>query len=89
MRFYTGKMFGDEYLGGIFVAEHGQHLMTGYRISFIPVKEGRALDYKVFCEGWLQDGQAWGQPADVQPGPDGSLFVSDGMAGCIYRIFKE
>jgi glucose/arabinose dehydrogenase len=40
----------------------------------------------VFAEGWLQGGRAWGRPVDVQEMPDGSLLVSDDMAGMIYRI---
>ncbi len=92
MRFYTGKMFDEKYHGGIFIAEHGfwgRTLKAGYRISFVPVVKGRAMDYEVFCEGWLQGNYPFGRPADVQVGPDGSLFVSDDLAGCIYRIYKE
>ena len=91
MRFYNGKMFDKKYQGGIFIAEHGYcgpTLEAGYRISFVTVKEGRATDYVVFCQGWLQGDKPWGSPADVQPGPDGALYVSDDMAGCIYRIYK-
>jgi len=39
------------------------------------------LAIKIFASGWLQDGEAWGQPVDVQPLPDGSLLVSDDLAG--------
>ena len=28
----------------------------------------------------------WGRPADVQVAPDGSLLVSDDVAGAIFRI---
>jgi hypothetical protein len=34
----------------------------------------------------LQDGRAWGRPADVLVMPDGALLVSDDEAGVIYRI---
>jgi glucose/arabinose dehydrogenase len=91
MRFYTGKMFDEKYRGGIFIAEHGswnRSQKTGYRVSFLHVEEDRATSYEVFASGWLQGDTAWGRPADVQVGPDGSLFVSDDLAGCIYRIFK-
>ena len=91
MRFYTGKMFDEKYRGGIFIAEHGswnRSKKTGYRVSFIPFNENRAVSYEVFAAGWLEGETAWGRPADVQIGPDGSLFVSDDMAGCIYRIYK-
>jgi len=91
MRFYTGGMFDKKYLGGIFIAEHGslnRSKNTGHRISFISIREDRAINYEVFASGWLQGETAWGRPADVQVGPDGSLFISDDLAGCIYRIFK-
>jgi glucose/arabinose dehydrogenase len=91
MRFYTGKMFDMKYRGGIFIAEHGfwgRTKQVGYRISFFPMKEGEAGNYEVFCEGWLQGKYPWGRPVDVQTGPDGALYVSDDLAGCIYRIFK-
>jgi glucose/arabinose dehydrogenase len=32
------------------------------------------------------DGTRWGRPADVVPGPDGALYVSDDTAGAIYRL---
>ena len=91
MRFYTGKMFDKKYQGGIFIAEHGswnRSKKTGYRISFITLSESRPIHYEVFASGWLKGEEVWGRPADVQVGPDGSLFVSDDLAGCVYRIFK-
>jgi glucose/arabinose dehydrogenase len=91
MRFYTGRMFEEKYRNGIFIAEHGfwgRTLKAGYRVSFVPVKNGRAMGYEVFCEGWLKDGYPWGRPTDVLVGPDGSLFISDDLAGCIYRIYR-
>ena len=91
MRFYTGKMFDEKYRGGIFIAEHGswnRSEKTGYRISFVAIEDDRATRYEVFAGGWLQGQTPWGRPADVQVGPDGSLFVSDDFAGCIYRIYK-
>jgi len=91
MRFYSGGMFDEKYRGGIFIAEHGSwdsSKKIGYRISFIPLDKGRAGEYEIFASGWLQGETAWGRPADVQVGPDGSLFVADDLAGCIYRIYK-
>ncbi len=45
-----------------------------------------AIGYQIFASGWLQEGEALGRPVDVQPLPDGSLLVSDDLAGVIYRI---
>jgi glucose/arabinose dehydrogenase len=91
MRFYTGGMFPAEYKNQVFIAEHGswnRSVPIGYRITLVNVdKTGKkALSYRVFADGWLENGSAWGRPADVEVGPDGALFVSDDKAGAIYRI---
>jgi glucose/arabinose dehydrogenase len=90
MRFYTGRMFPPEYQGQIFIAEHGSWNRynlppSGYRVSLVRLKDGRVADY-TFASGWLQDGKAWGRPVDVHVMPDGSMLVSDDLAGVIYRI---
>ena len=89
MRFYRGTMFPEEYRGQVFIAEHGswnRSRKIGYRVSLVRVKDGQAVSYQPFAQGWLQGEQAWGRPADVQELPDGSLLVSDEKAGAIYRI---
>ncbi|MGT2458658.1 PQQ-dependent sugar dehydrogenase [Cupriavidus basilensis] len=90
MRFYTGSQFPAEYRNNIFIAEHGswnRSAKVGYRIVRVVVNEnGQAARQEVFAQGWLQDGKAWGRPADVLVAPDGSLLVSDDTAGAIYRI---
>jgi glucose/arabinose dehydrogenase len=90
MRFYTGSQFPDEYVNQIFIAEHGstyRSVPIGYRVSLVRLDAaGNVLSYEPFAEGWLQNGQAWGRPVDVEQMPDGSLLVSDDLAGAIYRI---
>ncbi|WP_430869892.1 PQQ-dependent sugar dehydrogenase [Cupriavidus basilensis] len=90
MRFYTGSQFPAEYRNNIFIAEHGswnRSTKVGYRIVRVVLNEsGQAARQEVFAQGWLQDGKAWGRPADVLVAPDGSLLVSDDTAGAIYRI---
>jgi glucose/arabinose dehydrogenase len=89
MRFYTGTMFPDEYHNQIFIAEHGswnRRPLIGYRVTLARLENNRAVEYKVFAEGWLQNGRAWGRPVDVQVMPDGALLVSDDKANAIYRI---
>ena len=92
MRFYTGRMFPPEYAGQIFIAEHGswnRSVPLGYRVTLVRIKDGRAAGYEVFAEGWLQAGNAWGRPVDVQVMPDGALLVSDDRAGAVYRIIYQ
>ena len=89
MRFYTGKMFPRRYRGQIFIAEHGSWDRTtpiGYRVRLVRLENGRPVSYEDFAAGWLREGRAWGRPVDLQQMEDGSLLVSDDLAGVIYRI---
>lgn len=90
MRFYTGANFPPEYRNNIFIAEHGswnRSSKVGYRVVRVVLDDaGRVTKQVPFAEGWLQDGRAWGRPADVLVAPDGSLLVSDDQAGAVYRI---
>ncbi len=93
MRFYVGNQFPEAYRHSIFIAEHGswnRWQKVGYRITRVPIRNGKAAGYEVFAEGWLEDsllgGSAWGRPSDVLALPDGSLLVADDQANAIYRI---
>ena len=95
MRFYTGQRFPEAMRGNIFIAEHGswnRSRKSGYRIVRVAVDgKGGAGPVQPFIEGWLQVDTSgretvWGRPADVLPLPDGSMLVSDDMAGAIYRV---
>lgn len=89
MRFYQGDMFPAEYDSQIFIAEHGswnRDAPIGYRLVAVKVENSTAIGHQIFASGWLQEGEAWGRPVDVQPLQDGSLLVSDDLAGVIYRI---
>jgi glucose/arabinose dehydrogenase len=90
MRFYTGNMFPKQFKNNIFIAEHGswnRTKKTGYNISRVSLdKSGKVTKVEVFAQGWLQGENFWGRPADVQVLADGSMLVSDDVAGAIYRI---
>lgn len=89
MRFYTGRMFPEQYREHIFIAEHGSWNRSspiGYRVTLVRLSGSQAVSYETFAEGWLQGRQAWGRPVDVLVMPDGALLVSDDKAGMIYRI---
>ena len=91
--FYEGTMFPAEYQGELFVAQHGSWNRSnplGYRLVLVHINNGEsAAGQRIFAEGWLQGGQAWGRPSDVIDLPDGSLLVSDDLQGNIYRITYE
>jgi glucose/arabinose dehydrogenase len=90
MRFYTGSMFPSEYRNNIFIAEHGswnRSKMSGYNLSRVVLDDaGKPVKIEPFAEGWLQGTAFWGRPNDVQVLADGSMLVSDDVAGAIYRI---
>lgn len=91
MTFYTGKMFPAAYRGGIFSAQHGSWNRTtpvGARVMFTAVNDdGSVGETTAFAEGWIDENQEYlGRPVDVTQLRDGSLLVSDDLAGAIYRI---
>lgn len=95
MTFYTGKMFPEKYRGGIFSAQHGSWNRTdpvGARVMFTSLnEEGGAAETVPFAYGWLnkETGEYSGRPVDVVQFKDGSILVSDDLAGAIYRISYE
>ena len=95
MRFYAGTQFPAAYRGNAFIAEHGswnRSKKSGYQVVRVAIDgEGRAGSPEPFLHGFLQVDDSgretvWGRPADVLPLPDGSLLVSDDLAGAIYRV---
>jgi len=94
MMFYSGRAFPQKYRGGIFSAQHGSWNRTepvGARIMFTSLKpDGSADKTEAFASGWLTgDGEYVGRPVDVAQLRDGSLLVSDDLAGALYRITYE
>jgi glucose/arabinose dehydrogenase len=91
MTFYTGKAFPKKYRGGIFSAQHGSWNRTdpiGARVMFTSVNEdGTVGTTEVFADGWLdENGEYLGRPVDIAVLRDGSILVSDDLAGALYRI---
>jgi len=91
LKFYTGAMFPSEYKNTLFVAEHGswnRSKKNGYRIMMLKVEGDKAVSYKPFASGWLDDAsqKVSGRPVDILLMNDGSMLVSDDKRGVIYRI---
>ena len=93
MIFYTGDMFPPEYRNAIFSAQHGSWNRTepvGARVMVTTIAEDGTATAKPFAEGWLdENGEYLGRPVDVAQLRDGSLLVSDDLAGAIYRIWYD
>jgi glucose/arabinose dehydrogenase len=90
LAFYTGEQFPADYRGDLFVAFHGSWNRTeptGYKVVRIPMRDGQPTgEVQDFITGWLQGGDDWGRPVDVQVAPDGGLYISDDGADRIYRV---
>ena len=92
MKYYTGEMFPPDFQNRyIMVAEHGywnKDSVNGYRVAVIEVINNVAAYYASFIDGWKAETgntEAWGRPVDILQLKDGSLLVSDDLAGAIYR----
>jgi glucose/arabinose dehydrogenase len=93
--FDYGNMFPQQYAGGLFVAFHGswnRTVPTGYKVVFIRMNaqglpEGSAQD---FITGFMppadKPDSEWGRPVGILFGPDGAMYVTDDLAGAVYRI---
>ena len=91
MAFYQGDAFPSDFANTILVAEHGswnRSQKSGYRVMMGKVNSSNngIDDYTPFVEGWLEGQVNWGRPVDVLNMPDGSVLISDDLAGVIYRV---
>jgi glucose/arabinose dehydrogenase len=92
VKFYTGKLFPDEYRGQMFIAEHGswnRSKKIGYRVMLVTLEDGIPAGYSVFADGWLKQDEVSGRPVDLLVMPDGSMLVSDDYGGRLFRISYE
>lgn len=93
MTFYTGKMFPEKYQNAIFSAQHGSWNRTtpvGARVMVTMIDDEGNATIEPFAEGWIDANEEYlGRPVDVAMLRDGSLLVSDDLAGALYRISYE
>ena len=93
MAFYSGDMFPAQYRNAIFSAQHGSWNRTtpvGARVMVTTIAEDGTATSEPFAEGWIdENGEYLGRPVDVAQLRDGSILVSDDLAGAIYRIWYE
>jgi glucose/arabinose dehydrogenase len=98
MRFYTGEQFPAPYQGNPIIAQHGswdRSEKIGYRVVVALVAEGvggwHSVSVEPMVQGFLDrsTGEAWGRPVDVAVLDDGSLLISDDLAGAVYRVSRD
>ena len=99
MAFSTGDNFPQPYRNGAFVAFHGSWnrspVQEGYNVVWIPFEGDTPTgEWEVFADGFAggqisSSNQADNRPTGVAAGPDGSVYVSDSLAGKIWKIVVE
>jgi glucose/arabinose dehydrogenase len=92
MSFLEKSSIAAPWSGGAVVAVHGSWDRRPPRapaVVWMAWDAGRhTLMPAVTLVGGFQSssGSRWGRPVDAVPGPDGALYVSDDLAGAIYRL---
>ena len=94
VKFCKSISFPSGYRNKIFIAEHGSWNRdaevghTGYKITMVTEQNGVGVAYEDFATGFLnkETNTAWARPVDLIYAPDGSMLVSDDLAGTIFRI---
>jgi glucose/arabinose dehydrogenase len=88
--FYEGGMFPAGYRHDALIALHGSKAPgapPGHRIVRVRFDGDLPVGEETFIEGWLDRRSAvFGRPVDLEELPDGSLLISDDVAGLVYRV---
>lgn len=95
LKFCTSDAFPASYKHKIFIAEHGSWNRdadvghTGHKITLVTEEDGKGVAYEDFATGFLNEetNTAWARPVDLIFAPDGSMLVSDDLAGTVFRIY--
>jgi glucose/arabinose dehydrogenase len=91
---FSTPAMGPDFAEGAFVGEHGswnRRVPSGYRVSFVPFREGRPSGEPVdFISGFLDaEGNARGRPVGVTVDPRGALIVADDLTNTIWRVTAD
>ena len=79
----------------LLVAFHGswnRSEPTGYKVVWYELDDsGRLINHHDAITGWLdENNKAWGRPAGIYQGTNGTVYISDDLSGTIYSLrFNE
>ena len=83
---------GGAYGAGALVGIHGSWNRNPPRapeVSFFAWRNGTLGPQQTLLTGFQgKDGSRWGRPVMAVQGPDGALYVSDDLAGAVYRVTR-
>ena len=77
---------------GLLVGQHGswnRKPRSGYKVLFVPLREGRPAGEPVEVLGGFMDEDrdvVYGRPVGVALGKDGALLVADDVGNAIWRV---
>ncbi|UQU68263.1 gluconolaconase [Couchioplanes caeruleus] len=90
LSFATGPGLPGAYGPGALVGVHGSWNRKPPRapeVSFFAWRDGTLGPQQTLLTGFQAgDGSRWGRPVMAVQGPDGALYVSDDLAGAVYRV---
>jgi glucose/arabinose dehydrogenase len=90
LSFTSGAGLPAPYGAGALVGIHGSWNRTPPRapeVSFFSYANGRMGDQQTLLSGFQSSGgDRWGRPVAAVQGPDGAVYVSDDVAGAVYRM---
>ena len=90
LAFYDGSLFPEHYRNGAFIGQRGswnRSELAGYRIAFVPIKDGKPAKPEPFLEGFIKSqDEVHGRPVGVAVLQDGSLLVADERGNRLWRV---
>jgi glucose/arabinose dehydrogenase/mono/diheme cytochrome c family protein len=96
LKIYKAEQFPKAYAGGAFIAFHGSWNrapgpQSGYNVVFQPLADGKPSgDYVIFADGFAgvhkDPGRAAHRPSGLAVGPKGALYITDDVAGRVWRV---
>ncbi len=96
LMFHSGINMDEKYKNGAFVARRGgvsRSDLTGYDLLFIPFENGYPTGkIELFMTGFIADqskAEIYGRPVGLAEMNDGSILLSDDVAGKIWRIRRN